>query len=160
VTQRAATVLVGRGNMSLENKSDGVSMDLASQTAGIGLGVSAQGLTIDMPVAVNAPRVYALQFGFERSWVNAESRNTLDQLLDAWKWRFVSITLAGRTDTKEADNLNLSELRAEAVRNYLVGAGVVPRRITAKIEGEHNQQVPTVEGVRLRDNRVAVVTIQ
>ena len=100
-----------------------------------------------------------LQFGYEKTWVNAENRQTLNELLTAWKCRFVNMTVAGHTDTKEADNLDLSELRADAVRNYLVGAGVVPTRVTTKIEGERNQQVLTVEGVRLRDNRVVVVTI-
>jgi outer membrane protein OmpA-like peptidoglycan-associated protein len=71
----------------------------------------------------------------------------------------VNIDVAGHTDTKEADNLSLSALRANAVRDYLVGGGVVPSRVTTRAEGEFNQQVLTVEGVRLRDNRVVVVTI-
>ena len=108
---------------------------------------------------VNAPRVYLLEFGFEKTWVNADSRKTLNDLLDAWKCRFVNIDVAGHTDTKEADNLNLSELRAVAVQTYLVGAGVVPSRITTKIAGERGLQVPTPEGVRLRSNRVVVLTI-
>lgn len=159
-TQGQATVVVGGGGMSLKNNANNVSMDLATKTVGIGLGISGEGLAIDMPEpVVNASRVYILQFGFQKTWVNADSRNTLNELLAAWKCRFVSIEVAGHTDTKEADNLNLSELRADAVRDYLVGAGVVPGRITTKIVGERNLQIPTPEGVRLRDNRVAVVTI-
>jgi len=81
--------------------------------------------------------------------------------MDAWKCRFVNIEVAGHTDTvgKESDNLNLSELRAQAVRNYLVGAGVVPTRITTRIMGESDLQVQTANNVRLRRNRVAIVTI-
>jgi len=155
-----ATLVAGGGSMSLKNNANNVSLDLALQTVGISLGVAREGLTIDMPgPPVNAPRVYLLEFGFEKTWVNADSRKTLNDLLDVWKCRFVNIDVAGHTDTKEADNLNLSELRAIAVQTYLVGAGVVPSRITTKIAGERGLQVPTPEGVRLRSNRVVVLTI-
>ncbi|MGC2201093.1 MAG: OmpA family protein [Stellaceae bacterium] len=156
-TQGQVTLAVGGGSMSLKNNANTVSLDLAAKTTGIGIGISGQGLTIDMPIPLeNAPRVYVLEFGFEKNWVNADSRKTLNDLLDAWKCRFVNIEVAGHTDTKEAD-LNLSELRADAVRNYLVGAGVVPNRVTTKIATD--LQVLTGAGFRLRDNRVAVVTI-
>lgn len=158
-SQGEVTLLAGRGAATLKNNANNVSIELEARTTGIGIGISGQGLTIDMPVAVNAPRKYVLEFGFEKTWVNAESRKTLNELLDAWKCRFVNIEVEGHTDTKEADNLNLSELRAQAVLSYLVGAGVVPSRVTTKVVGERNLQVETAEGVRLRDNRVAVLTI-
>ena len=153
------TLIGGRGSGTLKNNVDNVSLDLAAKTAGIGIGISGQGLTIDMPIPLeNAPRVYVLQFGFQKNWVNVDSRKTLNDLLDAWKCRFVNITVTGHADTKEADELDLSQLRADAVRNYLVGVGVVPSRVTAKIGTD--LQVLTGEGYRLRDNRVVVVTIQ
>lgn len=161
-TQREATVVAGRGSMSLKNNANSVSLELASQTAGIGLGISGNRLTIDMPQPpVNAPRVYVLEFGFNKDFVNADSRKTLNELMDAWKCRYVKIEVAGHTDTvgKEADNLDLSELRGQAVRNYLVGAGVVATRITTYIMGESELQVQTANNVRLRSNRVAIVTI-
>jgi outer membrane protein OmpA-like peptidoglycan-associated protein len=161
-TQGEATVIAGRGSMSLRNNANNVSLELASQTAGIGLGLSRNQLTIDLSEPpVNAPRVYVLEFGFNKDFVNADSRRTLNELMNAWKCRFVNIEVAGHTDTvgKEADNLNLSELRAQAVRNYLVGAGVVPARITTHVAGESNLQVQTANNVRLRSNRVAIVTI-
>ena len=82
--------------------------------------------------------------------------------MEAWKCRYVKIDVAGQTDTvgKESDNLNLSELRAQAVRSYLVGAGVVPTRVTTHVAGESDLQVPTANNIRLRDNRVAIVTIR
>jgi outer membrane protein OmpA-like peptidoglycan-associated protein len=148
--------------MSLKNNANNVSLDLASQTTGIALGLSGQGLTIDMPEPpVNAPRVYVLEFGFDKDFVNAESRKALNELLDAWKCHYVNIEVAGHTDTvgKESDNLNLSELRAQAVRNFLVNAGVVPTRISTHVAGESDLQAPTANNVRLRSNRVAIVTI-
>jgi outer membrane protein OmpA-like peptidoglycan-associated protein len=161
-TQGEATIVGGRGSMSLKNTANNVSLELASQTAGVGLGISKNQLTIDMPEPpVNAPRVYVLEFGFNKDFVNADSRRTLNDLMEAWKCRYANIEVAGHTDTvgKEANNLNLSELRAQAVRNYLVGAGVVPTRITTRILGESDLQVQTANNVRLRSNRVAIVTI-
>jgi len=161
-TQGEATLVAGRGSMSLKNNANNVSLDLASQTTGIALGISGQGLTIDMPEPpVNAPRVYVLEFGFNKDFVNADSRKALNELMEAWKCRYANIEVAGHTDTvgKESDNLNLSELRAQAVRNYLVGGGVVPTRITTHVAGESDLQVPTANSVRLRSNRVAIVTI-
>ena len=160
--QGEATLVVGRGGMSLKNNANNVSLDLASQTTGIALGTSAQGLTIDMPEPPgNAPRVYVLEFGFNKDFVNADSRKALNELMEAWKCRYVNIDVAGHTDTvgKKSDNLNLSELRAQAVRNYLVRAGVVPTRITTHVAGESDLQVSTANNVRLRSNRVAIVTI-
>jgi outer membrane protein OmpA-like peptidoglycan-associated protein len=149
------TLLAGRASGALKNNA--VSLDLEAKTAGVGIGISGQGLTIDMPIALeNAPRVYVLEFGFGKTWVNADSRKTLNDLVDAWKCRFVSIEVAGHADAKE-DDLNLSELRALAVRNYLVSAGVVPSRVTTQVRSD--LQVLTGKGVRLRANRVAVVTI-
>lgn len=110
---------------------------------------------------MNAPRVYVLEFGFNKDFVNADSRKALNELMEAWKCQYANIEVAGHTDTvgKESDNLNLSELRAQAVRNYLVGGGVVPTRITPHVAGESDLQVPTANSVRLRSNRVAIVTI-
>jgi hypothetical protein len=69
-----ATLVAGSGSMSLKNNANNVSLDLASQTTGIALGISGQGLTIDMPEPpLNAPRVYVLEFGFNKDFVNART---------------------------------------------------------------------------------------
>jgi hypothetical protein len=39
-TQGEATMVGGRGSMSLKNIANNVSLELASQTAGVGLGIS------------------------------------------------------------------------------------------------------------------------
>ena len=161
-TQGQATLVAGRGSMSLKNNANNVSLELASQSTGIELGISGQNLTIELgSPLVNAPRVYVLEFGFNKDFINADSRKTLNELIDAWKCRYVNIEVAGHTDTvgKESDNLNLSELRAQAVRNYIVGAGIVPTRLTTRVAGESDLQVQTADNVRLRNNRVAIATI-
>jgi outer membrane protein OmpA-like peptidoglycan-associated protein len=158
-----ATVVAGSGTISMKNNANNVSIDLASKTTGLSLGVGGQRLTIEMPIPpANAPRTYVLEFGFNKNWVNADSRKKLNELVNSWKCRFVNISVVGHTDTagKESDNLNLSELRAIAVQDYLSGAGVAPGRIKKEVAGERDLQVQTVNGVRLHNNRVVVVTIQ
>ena len=158
-----ATVVAGSGTISMKNNANNVSMDLASKTTGLNLGVGGQRLTIDMPIPpANAPRAYVLEFGFNKNWVNADSRKKLNELVNSWKCRFVNMSVVGHTDTagKESDNLNLSELRAIAVQDYLSGAGVAPGRIKRNVAGEGALQVQTGQDVRLRNNRVVVVTIQ
>jgi hypothetical protein len=81
---------------------------------------------IDLPL----PRLVCSDQNGTRAFgdfVNADSRKALSELMEVWKCRYANIEVAGHTDTvgKESDNLNLSELRAQAVRNYLVGGGVV-----------------------------------
>ena len=82
-------------------------------------------------------------------------------MIAAWKCQFSNITVVGRTDAvgKEDDNLQLSRNRATAVRDYLVGAGIYGPRIQTLYSGENDQQVPTYQGVRLRANRVVLITI-
>jgi hypothetical protein len=107
--------------MSLKNNANSVSLDLASQTTGIALGISGQGLTIDMPEPpVNAPRVYVLEFGFNKDFVNADSRKALNDLMEAWKCQYANIEVAGHTDTvgKESDNGVTGAGRAQLPRGW------------------------------------------
>jgi outer membrane protein OmpA-like peptidoglycan-associated protein len=162
-TQGEATVVGGGGGISMKNNANDVSINLASQTAGLNIGVAGQGMTVSMPVPpVTAPRVYVLEFGYNKDWLNKAHHAQLDDILAAWKCRFGTIEVVGHTDAvgKEDANLQLSIKRATAVRDYLLGAGVWPTRLPAIAAGENNQQVATYQGVRLRANRVVVVTIK
>jgi len=157
------TIVAGGGSSTLKNNASPVTMDLSSQTSGLNIGVNAQGMTIKMPVPpVNAPRQLTLEFGFNKDWLNKANKAQLDDLLAAWKCRFTRIKIVGYTDAvgKEDANLTLSVNRATAVRDYILGAGVWPARIEPLAAGENNQQVSTQQEVRLRANRVVVVTIE
>lgn len=159
-----ATVLAGAGAASLKNKSNNVRIDLKATTQGLNLGFGGQGMSILLsePV-INAPKAYILEFGFNKTWVNAESRAVLDQVIKAWKCRYANIWLFGHTDTigKEDTNLALSDQRAAAVREYLLGAGIVPERVNIVAKGEGPAQlVQTANNVRLRTNRAVVIAIQ
>lgn len=162
-TEGQATVIGGGGGISMKNKANNVAINLASQTAGLNIGFSGSGMTVNMPVSpTNAPRVLVLEYGFNKDRLNLANRGKLDQMLRAWKCRFVNFDIVGRTDAvgNQAENLNLSELRARGVRDYLLSVGVYPQRLPAQFSGENNQQVQTEQGARLRTNRVVVVTVR
>lgn len=163
VLQGETTLIAGAGATSMKNSADNVVMDLTSRTQGLGIGFGAQGLTVKMNVPPpGAPRVYIMEFGFNKDWLGQDARAKLAQVLTVWKCRFVNFDLLGTTDTvgKEDKNLDLSQKRAAAVRDYMVGAGVVPTRITAHAAGEGTLQVATGQGVRMRSNRVVILTVQ
>jgi outer membrane protein OmpA-like peptidoglycan-associated protein len=162
-TEGEVTLLAGAGGSSLKNRRNNVVMNLKSETQGIGLGFGAKGLTIKLAdTPVNAPRAYVVDFGFNKTWVNQQSRAALDQLIRAWKCRYANIWLFGHTDTvgKEDTNLELSDKRAAAVREYLLGAGIVPTRVFTKAQGEDPQLAQTANNVRLRTNRAVVIVVQ
>lgn len=79
------------------------------------------------------------------------------------EWGNVNIEVAGHTDSRGSDeyNINLSQQRAEAVRNYLVSKGIAADRLSAKGYGE-SQPVAgndTDEG-RFKNRRVELVRIK
>ena len=77
-------------------------------------------------------RVY---FDFGRATLRPESFSELNELVEFMKNKeTIRIEIAGHTDNvgKDADNLKLSQQRAEAIQNYLVKKGIQPSRLTAK----------------------------
>lgn len=162
-TQGEATVVAGGGGMSMKNNRNNVSMQLDSRTVGLNVGIAGQGMTVDMPVAPQSPqRTYVLEFGFNKDRVNLANRAKLDEIVRAWKCRFVNVKIVGHTDAVggQAENFELSNKRVTAVRDYLIDAGVFPTRIKPLFAGENNQPVTTYQGTRLRANRVVIVTIE
>jgi outer membrane protein OmpA-like peptidoglycan-associated protein len=103
-----------------------------------------------------------LEFGFNKTWVNAESRAVLDQLVRGWKCRYANVWLFGHTDTvgHEDGNLELAGKRAAEVKDYLVGAGIVPNRIMLQPRTEDVQLARTADNVRKRTNRAVVIVVQ
>lgn len=79
-------------------------------------------------------RIYGINFDTASDAIKSESKSTLDQIVAmlkenaAWK-----MTVEGHTDSVggEAANQKLSERRAEAVKAYLVKAGIDASRLTA-----------------------------
>jgi outer membrane protein OmpA-like peptidoglycan-associated protein len=162
-TEGNVTLIAGAGGISMKNRRNNVVMNLKSETQGLDLGFGAQGMTIKFQEPPpNAQRAYVVEFGFNMTWVNQESRAVLDQLIRAWKCRYANIWLFGHTDSvgKEDTNLELSAKRSMAVRDYLVGAGVVPTRVFTQAKGEDPQLARTADNVRLRTNRAVVLVVQ
>jgi OOP family OmpA-OmpF porin len=76
-------------------------------------------------------RVY---FDFGKATLRAESFPELEELVSFLNNREeVKIEIAGHTDNvgKDADNLKLSQQRAESIRNYLIKKGIEGSRIIA-----------------------------
>jgi outer membrane protein OmpA-like peptidoglycan-associated protein len=162
-TSGEMTLIAGAGATTMKNNRNNVKIDLKSRTMGINIGFGGGGMTIAMAEPPNnAPRAYVTEFGFNKTWVNKDSRATLDRVAQAWKCRFVNIWVFGHTDTvgKEDANLDLAAQRAAAAREYLVGLGIAPNRVFTKAKGEDVQLAPTEQGVRLRTNRAVGVVIQ
>ncbi|HBU28435.1 MAG TPA: hypothetical protein DEB56_01065 [Thiobacillus sp.] len=111
-----------------------------------------------------APQKLALEgvnFDYDQASLRPESQSKLDEAAATLnKWGNVNVEMAGHTDSMGGDdyNMDLSQQRAEAVRNYLIGKGVAAERLTAKGYGE-SQPVAgndTDEG-RFKNRRVELV---
>jgi outer membrane protein OmpA-like peptidoglycan-associated protein len=162
-TQGEATVIAGAGTTQMQNRANGVRINLASNTRGVALGFGAQGMKIQVSdPPVNAPTQYTMEFGYNKTWVGQESREVLNQVVAAWKCRPVNIWLFGFTDSvgQEDANLELSSKRAEETRQFLIGAGVAPNRVFTQAMGKGDQRIPTPDQTRLRTNRAVVAVIQ
>jgi OmpA-OmpF porin, OOP family len=85
-----------------------------------------------------------------------EAMATLDEIVaDPARSTWKQIVLAGHTDRvgSERGNVRLSASRAEAVRRYLVDAGVPATIIAEAVRGEREQLVETPDGTAEPQNR-------
>lgn len=95
-------------------------------------------LTIGYTIVVHYPKTYTLHnvfFDTGKATLRAESNKELDELFDFLSHqKNIVIEVGGYTDNvgTDADNLKLSQARAESVRNYLVKKGIGGDRIQAK----------------------------
>jgi OOP family OmpA-OmpF porin len=93
-------------------------------------------------------------FAFDSSVITPESARVLDEVALTFKrYPGLMAELAGHTCNigTERYNQGLSERRANAVRNYLIGKGVDPQQMTAKGYGELQPTTSnaTIEGRRM-----------
>ncbi len=71
--------------------------------------------------------------------LTSESRSILDKVAESLQeWREVDVEVGGHTDSEAGSSYNeeLSQHRAESVRDYLVSKGVASSRLSAKGYGE------------------------
>lgn len=103
------------------------------------------------PVAVITPKAVAAPmpqkvsfsgdalFGFDKSVLRPESRTLLDDLVrQLGGATYETVTVTGHTDRFGSDKYNqkLSEQRAQAVKDYLVGSNIQAGRVDAQGRGE------------------------
>ena len=80
-------------------------------------------------------RLDNVYFDFGKFTLRSESFTELDELVSYMKWKEnEKIEIAGYTDNvgNDADNLKLSQQRADAIRQYLIKKGIQPARVIAK----------------------------
>lgn len=102
-------------------------------------------------------------FAFDKSDLSSEARATLDRQV-AWlkKYPQVKVTIEGHTDdrgTREY-NLALGERRANAVKKYLIAAGVDAARINTISYGKERPAVVGTGEAVWAQNRRAVTVVQ
>lgn len=164
--QRVSTLEGTVDQLSKDSDGDGVSdkFDKCPNTPA-GTQVDGAGCPIKFPEpqVVNnvATGSYAapIQFEFDSSVLKTESYSTLDRLAKELRDTNGSVKLDGYASAEgnEAYNMNLSKDRANAVRQYLVNAGVAAAKITAEGKGESNPVASNdTEAGRVQNRRVEI----
>ena len=112
--------------------------------------------------AATIPDSYHVFFDFDSAEITAEAMTLLEQIKsDISSPPLRRMTVIGHTSSigTESYNQRLSERRASAVKSALLALGVNAESIATEARGEHDQLVPTADGVREPRNRQVYVTI-
>ena len=128
-------------------------------TVGLSL---ATGLAFGLVPALRAPaRDYLVFFDFDKTDIRADSASILDRVMQAiGELGSSSVTLVGHADRAGPSDYNqgLSERRAAAVRNYLLGKGTTAG-ISPSGQGEEDPRVATPDGMQEQENRRVEIRI-
>ena len=114
------------------------------------------------PAPVFQPREFLVYFPFDQSILTPEAQTVVQEAgTYAAGGGATRIAVTGHADTSgsAAYNIRLSERRARAVADAMVGLGVNPALITADWRGEAEPAVSTGDGVKEPLNRRATVAI-
>ncbi len=111
------------------------------------------------PLVLNVPR--NVHFALDQADLSPESQAVLDDIAAVLlEYPFITVELQGHTDPRASYqyNLDLSNRRALAVRNYLLSKGVANERMTIRALSE-SQRATTGDSVvdYARDRRVEVI---
>ena len=113
------------------------------------------------PAAYEA-REFVVYFPFDQYVLTPEAQAVVQQAADYAKaGGATKITVTGHTDTSGSDRYNarLSERRAKAVADGLVGMGVAATSLAVDWKGESNPAVSTGDGVKEPLNRRSAISI-
>ena len=136
----------GKFNISLPNGSEYQvkikSFDQAMNYTAIQIEEADHEMEFDIGIMYELPKTYTLKdvnFDTNSAKLKSSSYQSLNELAEFMQHKkSLIIELAGHTDSEgEADmNLDLSQRRAETVRNYLIKKGIAANRLTAVGYGE------------------------
>jgi OmpA-OmpF porin, OOP family len=110
-----------------------------------------------------AVKQFIIFFGFDRCDITDEADRVLGEAAAAAKTTgAASVRVVGHTDTSgsTAYNQRLSECRARAAKNTLVGKGIPEPAISTSGRGEGELMIQTGDGVKEPQNRRATVDLQ
>ena len=99
----------------------------------------------------------SLAFEINSAAISDSYKKDLNAAASVFKsYEDTNILIEGHTDdTGSAEyNMSLSEKRAKAVRDYLIGQGIAASRLTAKWYGEEQPKYPNDEANRAKNRRV------
>jgi outer membrane protein OmpA-like peptidoglycan-associated protein len=102
-----------------------------------------------------------IQFEFKKADLSASSYQVLDEVVDILKTNpGLNLRIEGHTSGANSENnMKLSQLRAESVRDYLVSKGIEAKRLTAIGYGSTKPLDPTdSQKENPRDRRVELIT--
>ena len=164
--QRVSTLESTVSALNTDSDGDGVSDKFDKEpNSPAGAVVDGSGRQIKFPEPVaneftsSNGYVAPIQFEFDSSVLKTQSYATLDKVAKEVRDNNSSVTLDGYASAEgsEAYNLSLSKDRANAVKQYLVNAGVASSKITANGYGEANPVASnaTEEG-RVQNRRVEI----
>lgn len=105
---------------------------------------------------------FIVYFPFDKYILTPEAQTVVQQAADyAKSGTPTSVVVVGYTDTSGSDayNMRLSERRAKAVADALVGLGVSQGSLNVSWKGKHDLAVPTPDGVKEPLNRRATINI-
>lgn len=112
------------------------------------------------PVVKHVPRQYSRSylvfFDWDKSTITPEAADVIRKAhADASHKGQVSFDLTGHADRSGSDsyNMKLSESRAMAVKDQLMGMGATSGQVLTTAKGEMDPLVPTADGVREPQNR-------
>lgn len=106
---------------------------------------------------------YLLFFDWDSTSLTADAIHKIQQIVtDIRQMGKVEVTINGHTDRsgEESYNLELSQRRAEAVRNMLVSGGIAQALISVFAFGESDPAMPTADGVKEPQNRRVEVFVE
>lgn len=118
--------------------------------------------TASMPSTTTpTPQTFVVHFDSGEAELTPDDRQTIASVADTAR-SGARVTIVGKTDTMggTANNLSLSERRAQKVRNDLVASGVPDDRIQLAWTGESELNVPTRNNVPNQQNRAVNIQVE